>query len=466
MAELGPGVTARDLVSGDPDELDRLAARLGVFGGGMTDAAGKLSSLDATGWRGPAADAFRGLLHDQPKKFNTAGSAFGEAVTALHAYTAVLRRAQADAGRAVTQYEGASQASQTWQSQRTAHANAVRTAHDAGEPPPAGPAPSSVDPGGADRAASQQLLSSARDAVHAQARTLASALEAAGDGAPHKPGLLHRVMHGIGDFFGGVWDGVKGLADVVKLAYELSPMRMMIDPLGWARDEEKFAKGLWWGVTHPVDFFKVLVDWNTWKTNPLRAFGKLIPTILIAIATDGAGAGAEGAEGAEAVEGAEGASAAARGGEGLGQADGALPDPGAWPKLPDPTKRPTWQESEGAVEDMYGSHGYDPQRSFKDGEEVPYGTHGSTRPELYRDGSSIEVKNYNVESSGGRYRLQQNLVDQAKYRAEQLPEGTVQHVIVDTRGQNVPLQRLVDLAQRIEEKSGGAIKAENIQFLR
>jgi len=288
-------------------------------------------------------------------------------------------------------------------------------------------------------------------------------------------------MGGIGDFFGGVWEGLKGIADTLVMLGELSMIRMLIDPDGWARDVRELASGLWWGITHPIEFFKVAIDWETWKTNPLRAFGKLIPDLAIAAATAGTGTAATAAgRGARAADLATDAAEAARTADRL--ADGAdagrtadrlgdaaqtrLPDPGEWPRLPDPDTRPSWQDSERAVEDLYGPHGYEPQRSFKDGDEVPYGTEGSTRPELYREGTSIEVKNYNCETAGGRHRLQENLVEQATHRRDMLPEGTVQHVIVDVRGQTLNLQHLVALAERIELKSGGAVLAENIQFIR
>ena len=71
-------------------------------------------------------------------------------------------------------------------------------------------------------------------------------------------------------------------------------------------------------------------------------------------------------------------------------------------------KRPSWRQSELDVQKEYPD--YEPQKSFKDGVEVPYGTKGSTRPELYKSGHSIEVKNYNVETTTG----QSNLVNKRK----------------------------------------------------
>lgn len=317
-AELAAGATARDLVPGDPDELDRLAARLSVFASGMSDAADKLGNVEAAGWTGPAAEAFSTLVGEQPEKYRAAGSSFGEAISALRAYTGVLRRAQADAGRAVMLVASADRESEQWRGQRAAHDADVRTAQINGDPPPAGREPPASDPGGADRAAAQRLLGDAREQVRAQGRVMAAALSAAADDAPEKPGLFDRVVDGVGDFFGGVWEGVKGIGDTVVMLAKLSTIRMLIDPKGWRRDVTDLGKGLRWGVTHPVEFGKAIVDWETWKSNPLRAFGKLIPDIAIAIATAGAGAAASGSS--RAARGLR----VLRGGE-------RRPDPSGWP---------------------------------------------------------------------------------------------------------------------------------------
>ena len=82
--------------------------------------------------------------------------------------------------------------------------------------------------------------------------------------------------------------------------------------------------------------------------------------------------------------------------------------------------RPTWRQSELDVGKDY--EGYDAQKSFINGEEVPYGTKGSVRPEFYKNGHSVEVKNYNVETSSGRNSLINNVSSQIKKRLTNLPE--------------------------------------------
>ncbi|EGB9983304.1 hypothetical protein ABFW39_002890 [Listeria monocytogenes] len=115
-------------------------------------------------------------------------------------------------------------------------------------------------------------------------------------------------------------------------------------------------------------------------------------------------------------------------------------------------KRPNWRQSEIDAELDY--KGYDSQKSFLNGEEVPYGTKGSSRPELYKQGHSIEVKNYNVQTSSGQNNLINNVSKQIKERLTNLPPGTEQTILIDVRGQNVSNDILKNIRSKILDKSG------------
>ncbi len=124
--------------------------------------------------------------------------------------------------------------------------------------------------------------------------------------------------------------------------------------------------------------------------------------------------------------------------------------------------RPTHRESELDVGGDLGANAR-AQVSFKDGQEVPYGTPGSVRPDwCLGNVCSVEVKNYNIDKN------QQGLIDnvskQAVQRAENLPQGMAQQVVIDVRGQTVtPLQR-VQIIRGIVDKSGGRISPSSIRF--
>lgn len=124
-------------------------------------------------------------------------------------------------------------------------------------------------------------------------------------------------------------------------------------------------------------------------------------------------------------------------------------------------KRPSWRQSEKDV--SAANSDYETQKSFKNGEEVPYGTKGSVRPDNYKEGASIEVKNYDVTTLGGRNRLVDNITKQVEQRIEHLPVNTSQKVVIDVRGQNVSNDILREIRDSIVNKTG---ESAEIQFLR
>jgi hypothetical protein len=194
----------------------------------MSEAGGRLGDVHASGWTGPASDAFAGLVGEQPAKYRAAGGSFEHAVSAIRAYAAVLRHAQGDAGRAVAMFEQASRESERWQHARAAHEQAVRSAQASGDRPPDGPAPPASDPAGGDLGASHRLLSDARSAVRAQGQIAAAALSSAAEAAPHKPGLLDSMIGGIGDVFDDVGHGLSAAWTATTGALE--------DAAGWIKD--------------------------------------------------------------------------------------------------------------------------------------------------------------------------------------------------------------------------------------
>lgn len=237
MADLAPGVGGRELVAGDPDELDRLATRLSELADGMLQAAAALTDVEVAGWRGLAADAFSALVGDQPATYRRAGSAFADAAAAISAFAAVLRRAQEDAARAAATFEDATRSSADWHRAHAVHDAEVRSAQAAGRPVPNDPPPPAVDPGAAERALSQQLLGDARSAVRAQGHVAASALSAAAALAPKEPGLLDSIVSGARDLVEGAEHGLEAVFKATSAVLE--------DAGGWIVDRfEQIADGV------------------------------------------------------------------------------------------------------------------------------------------------------------------------------------------------------------------------------
>ncbi|MDY1014127.1 hypothetical protein, partial [Pseudomonas viridiflava] len=126
--------------------------------------------------------------------------------------------------------------------------------------------------------------------------------------------------------------------------------------------------------------------------------------------------------------------------------------------------RPTPQKSEIDVGADLGA-GARPQVSYKNGQEVPYGTSGSVRPDwCVGNVCSVEVKNYNIAKNQSG--LISNVSKQAIQRAESLPQGMQQQVVIDVRGQMITVEQERNIIKGIVQKSNGAIKPEAIEFKR
>ena len=85
------------------------------------------------------------------------------------------------------------------------------------------------------------------------------------------------VIAAAASFGTGVGESVRDLAE---FAWSVSPIRRMVDPVGYSQTMTGLVKGLWYGVTHPVEFGKAVIDWDTWKRDPMRALGHLVPDFL------------------------------------------------------------------------------------------------------------------------------------------------------------------------------------------
>ena len=119
------------------------------------------------------------------------------------------------------------------------------------------------------------------------------------------------------------------------------------------------------------------------------------------------------------------------------------------------SKRPSWRQSEIDAANDYPN--YRDQVSFKDGQEVPYGTKGSVRPDYYNPGSSIDIKNYNLDTQSGRTNLARNIEKQYYQRLKELPAGTKQSVQIDVRGQNISDTQLESLYNDIMARTENGI---------
>jgi hypothetical protein len=303
-----PGASVREVIPGMPEQLDELIARFESYVDGATVAARGLRSMDSGGWVGEAADAFWDSVGDVLRRVDGGAIAFGEAVLALQEYTATLRAAQVDARRALALFDDAERESRLGVTQLAAdEASGVVTAMGI---PESGVYP--ADPGEELRQQARNLLAEARSSVVAAAIRAADRLNQAAERAPDRPSWLARRWHNVTEFAGGAAEATAGMA---TFAFKLSPAYALANPEGFVENGKDLAEGLAYGATHPVDFAKAVVDWDTWAKSPGRALGHLLPAVALAVGS--AGAGTVG-EAGEAAAGLRAAGATARG---LGQAE-------------------------------------------------------------------------------------------------------------------------------------------------
>lgn len=109
---------------------------------------------------------------------------------------------------------------------------------------------------------------------------------------------------------------------------------------------------------------------------------------------------------------------------------------------------PSPRESEIAALKKFGGK---EQRTFLNGREVAYGTKGATRPDIVREVGgkleAIEVKNYDlVNNLSG---LCSELKREVAARNANLPEGSLQRVVLDIRGRGYDKAFVEDVKQRI-----------------
>ena len=132
-----------------------------------------------------------------------------------------------------------------------------------------------------------------------------------------------------------------------------------------------------------------------------------------------------------------------------------------------PSKRPTWRQSEIDDTIRYRKAGYavEPQVSFLNGQRCKNGISDSIRVDNYVEGlAAVEIKNYNLTTNSSG--LVSNIVEQAIKHQKHLPEGTRQIFKIDARGQVLSKATENNIRSRIVSKTGDILKAEDVRFIK
>ncbi|HWE56483.1 MAG TPA: hypothetical protein VG435_13290 [Acidimicrobiales bacterium] len=287
---------------GDPGELFTLAATMSRLGQGLSQAATEIQAIDDGQWKGQAADAFRSIMHQQPAKYEQAGTAFLVAANAITAYGDALQTAQSAAATANQLWSDGQVATGNWNS-----AVAAKQPH------------AKTDPGPALEDRARSLMATATSDLATVAANVAKTLHDAESGAPHKPGFWSRLGDDLWDGFKevvwtdtlapvfhfgeGVVDGVEGLGvglwDLGQMGWRSTADYWLDHKAFEAQMKQWSAMGsaIW---NHPLTFAKKfgegLLDWNDWSEDPAKAIGELVPSVALAFLSGGVSAAAKGTE--------------------------------------------------------------------------------------------------------------------------------------------------------------------------
>ena len=292
-------------IDGNPGAIRSRASLLRQKGSSFQTVADALTKVTTDGWTGRAADRFRDKFDAEPNRWRDAGDGFVRAAGALEAYAAALDTAKAAAAAAKAEYERGDRvthdARSAYDSDIANTQAKAATARAAGTYLQVTILPFS-DPGAAVRSGAIRQLNDARSALKRAAHECAGGVRAGCAGAPGKRNWFESGAA----FVGGILQGAgEAIWDLGEMAWNLSPQGMLIsDLMSNMTPEELAAKHRMQGETalamlkaikdDPVGFGKnlgkSLLDWDTWADDPARAIGHLLPDLVVAIATGGAGA--------------------------------------------------------------------------------------------------------------------------------------------------------------------------------
>nr|WP_267595785.1 hypothetical protein [Carbonactinospora thermoautotrophica] len=136
--ELGETENPRDLVPGNPGEIEESVAGLAKLGDALARTGDAFARIDVGEWHGKAAQSFRRYFTDDAPRWHAAGEAFHQAAAALRQYREALEQAQRDAAEAIRLYREGEQASEAareaYNRQVDAYNRAVQAATASGGP--------------------------------------------------------------------------------------------------------------------------------------------------------------------------------------------------------------------------------------------------------------------------------------------------------------------------------------------
>ena len=266
-----------------------------------------LISLNSDGWTGRAADHFREKFKIQIQGWADAQEAFSSASQAYSSYASTLQSAQSQCDEIRSRWQQGQQAVEQAQNNKAD----ARSRAQAEGGIPMFDASCDEGPGRATMQGAEADFQALVDGVNASGTALIAALDAGIAKLPERT-WGDAAWRTAGSVLLGLREGVESLGKLMMLGLpDLSADlgRLWRGEITPAEFQAKYvdiplntistiASGI---ANDPGKFFtelgKSLVDWDAWADDPGRAFGRIIPDIVITIATAGAAAGAKGLTG-------------------------------------------------------------------------------------------------------------------------------------------------------------------------
>lgn len=298
-------------VPGDPAALRSSATRLRATACRFAETGDALARVSTDGWSGAAADDFRDAFSHEPQRWEDAAAGFSGAAAALESHATVLEEARATAQWAAQEYARGERV--TREARAAYDADVARARQEAADAAARGQFRQLLihpfsDPGEAVRRAALDVYTDTVTRVEASGLDAASAVRRACNGAPEQRNWLEKAGAAVGGFLLGAGEAVRDLGKLVL--WDLNPQAQLVwsgirvatgqaeieeIQAEWQLADENLQNLVTAAREDPVGLGqhlgKAMLDWDTWKDDPARALGRLVPDALATVATGGAGAG-------------------------------------------------------------------------------------------------------------------------------------------------------------------------------
>ncbi len=340
--ELDESADPRALVRGDPAAVQATVEHLTELAVGCAATAHGLDAIGVGAWSGAAADAFRARFADARGRWSRAAAAFRSAAQAWERFGNELVAAQEQATVAAARFRAAPVVS------------AAPVTARAGGGGIGAPGVAQAAGGVVERAAARRLLADARARRDRSAEAAAREIAAAAALAPDPPSGGDRRIAEAADWVqvrgselahvgAGFGEGVEDALRLARIANPADPYNLN-HPGRFVANASTALAGAVADVVHPLRQVAEFVG-SGWGSDPARAYGHLLPTVLLpgvlgrpGVGVPGPGQGAGGAAVGEARSVLDGAADGPVAGRSPAAAGPARPVP-LWAD-PRPTARP------------------------------------------------------------------------------------------------------------------------------